>query len=138
MPTKSNGRGTFLIEKSYRGLKKPIRRASGTNRPKTYRLILAMLDNLYELGRLDLLESIQLGELQPLELFARYRLGAFDRLPTTAGIRDLRRSAREFADNRGCSESHRKNIRHYLSGSATTDKDGNVAWRDGVILAGAV
>lgn len=137
MPTKSNDRGSFLIEKSYRGMKKPIRRASGTDNRKTFRLILAMLDNLYQLGRLDLLERIRQGTLKPLELYAKYRLGAFDRLPTADGIRNLREAAKDFVASHECSASHRKNISQYLAGYTTRGYEKRPpVWKDGILLVG--
>lgn len=135
MPTKSNGRGSFLIEKSYRGVGS-IRRASGTQERRTFRRVVAMLDHLYQLGRLDLLDEVRQGNLTPLELYATYRVGAFDRLPTAEGVRSLRRAAAEFAESHDCSERHRRDIRYYLAGFPASDPDAGSVPKDGVLLRG--
>lgn len=69
---KSGGRGSWIVERSFRGLG-TFRRATGTNEYDTAREIdERMLPDLYE-HRQDLLKSLMAYELTPLALYQAYR-----------------------------------------------------------------
>jgi hypothetical protein len=76
-----HGRGTPELDRVFDGVGR-IRRASGTTDAETYRAIDAMLTTLYAQGRLDVLEGIRDGKLRPLLVWAAFRQGRVDRLPT--------------------------------------------------------
>lgn len=71
----SNGRGTLVLKRSFRGLTKPIRVATGTSDPKVVEQIDLMYRSLYAQGRLDLLEAIAHGRLHPLKALSEWRQG---------------------------------------------------------------
>lgn len=78
---RSHGRGTPELDRVFDGVGR-IRRASGTRDAETYRLMDAMLTTLYGQGRTDILEGIRDGKLKPLLVWAAFRQGRVDRLPT--------------------------------------------------------
>jgi integrase len=81
----NNGRGTFVIDRRFKGIGR-IKRSSGTGDPKTFKLILGMLDTLQEKGRLDLIRGLSEKDYSPLELWERYRGEELERLPTKDSI----------------------------------------------------
>jgi len=71
-PTRSGGsRGTFVIRRSFRGVG-TIRLASGTKRVAQWRRYNAMLTDLYDSGRVDLLRAVQTRTLTVAELYATW------------------------------------------------------------------
>lgn len=77
---RSNGRGTLVLKRKFRGLPR-IRRASGTTDIKVFGAMEAMLVTLYDQGRVDLLESLARNELHPMVLYDRFRTQRLERLP---------------------------------------------------------
>lgn len=71
----SNGRGTLVLKRSFRGMSKPIRVATGTSDVKVVEQIDVMYRALYGQGRLDLLEAIAHGRLHPLKALSEWRQG---------------------------------------------------------------
>lgn len=68
---RSGGRGTWIVERSFRGLG-VFRQASGTHDHALALKIEAMLGDLYE-HRQDLLKSLMAYEVRPLALYQAYR-----------------------------------------------------------------
>jgi integrase len=88
-PYRINKRGTLVLDRQFRGVGR-IKRASGTDDPKLFSLLDAMLDTLYKAGRVDILQGIHAGALTPLEVWARFRLGELDRLPSVETMKPLK------------------------------------------------
>jgi hypothetical protein len=108
-----HGRGTPELDRVFDGVGR-IRRASGTTDAETYRAIDAMLTTLYAQGRLDVLEGIRDGKLRPLLVWAAFRQGRVDRLPTGETMAPLGSEAQRprvgvwaWLDGYECSEHHR-------------------------------
>lgn len=78
----SNGRGTLVVKRSFRGLTKPIRVATGTLDTKVADQIDLMYSALYAQGRLDLLEAIAYGRLHPMKALSQWRQGRELEMPT--------------------------------------------------------
>lgn len=90
-PHKNANRGTLILDRQFRGVGR-IKRASGTNDPKMFKLMDSMLSTLRQSGRIDILQAIYSGALTPLEVWSRYRLGDLDRLPTVETLKLLKPS----------------------------------------------
>lgn len=84
MAYKSNGKGSFIIDRRFEGVGE-IRRASGTDDPDVHRAIAGervkgggrtpnMLDELKGAGRTDLLELIRDDKVSAVNLWHRFRL----------------------------------------------------------------
>ena len=111
-PTRSHGRGTFLIDRRFRGLRR-IRRASGTTDAKVFRQLYGMLDTLYQAGRLDVLEELRDGRVTALQVWKHYRLGHWSRIPTSDHARPLRESLDAYRKTvRG--EHYRRDLASYF------------------------
>ncbi|MHC4388737.1 MAG: hypothetical protein ACYSX1_09025 [Planctomycetota bacterium] len=78
---KAQQRGTYRIDKRYKGIGR-IQRASGTTDKKTFNGILAMLTQLHQTAKFDVLKEIQAGVITPLEAYAHWRDGKLDYLPS--------------------------------------------------------
>jgi integrase len=94
-PHRTNKRGTFVLDRQFRGVGR-IKRASGTTDPKQFKLLDAMLTTLYRAGRIDILQAIYTGHLTPLEVWSRFRLGELDRLPTVEAMKPLKDSLEQW------------------------------------------
>jgi hypothetical protein len=94
-PHKDRARGTLILDRQFRGVGR-LKRASGTVDPKMFGLLDNMLTTLYKAGRIDLLQGIATGILTPLEVWARFRLGELDRLPTVETMKPLMESLDEW------------------------------------------
>lgn len=108
-PHRSHGRGTFVFDRSFRGVG-PVRLASGTTDKRVFRLLNAMLDSLYDGGRLDLLNAIRARKLTPLQVYDAYRLGELERLPSVDMLIPLVGALESFATNYQCSDKHRETL----------------------------
>lgn len=80
MPIRHNNRGTLVIERTFGATK--VRRASGTNDPRTFQDVVKTLDSLVVAGRIDLVQAVADGAIRPLELHEKARSGS---LPVIAG-----------------------------------------------------
>lgn len=80
---------SFVLDRQFRGVGR-IKRSSGTDDAKLFRLLDSMLTTLFKSGRVDILQAIHSGVLTPLEVWSRYRLGELDRLPTVETMKPLK------------------------------------------------
>ncbi len=87
-PHRDSGRGSLIIDRVFRRVGR-VKRASGTDNPKTFRLLNGMLDTLYAAGRLDVLVGIRDGTIGVLQVWEHFRRGELDRLPTPELMRPL-------------------------------------------------
>lgn len=85
-PHRSNGRGTFLLEKQWQGVR--ISRASGTNDPQLHAKLVAMLEELKRTAEWDLRakafrvwQALASGQLHPLGVYRAWRLDGLRGLP---------------------------------------------------------
>lgn len=88
-PHRTNRRGTFVLDRQFRGVGR-IKRATGTDDAKLFALLDSMLSTLHQAGRIDILQAIHSGALTPLEVWSRYRLGELERLPTVETMKPLK------------------------------------------------
>jgi integrase len=108
VPHKIGGRGTFVLDRQFRGVGR-VRRASGTTNRRQYDALNAMLSELYQRGRLDVLSSLAAGKLTPMEVWALRQQHGLDGIPkpeATLGLDKLEEWARTFR----CSDKHKENI----------------------------
>ncbi len=80
-PWKSHGRGTPILRMSFRGIGK-IERATGFQDPAMLRRLKEMCRTLYEAGRDELLRDLRAGRITLREVWAIYRTGNWQRLPS--------------------------------------------------------
>jgi integrase len=97
-PWRTNKRGTFVLDRQFRGVGR-IKRATGTDDPKLFTLLDSMLTTLYKAGRVDILQGIHAGVLTPLEVWARFRLGELDRLPTVETMKPLKKTLEAWVEH---------------------------------------
>lgn len=96
--THKQHRGTSLIlDRQFRSVGR-IKRSTGTDDPTLYRLLDGMVGTLYKGGRIDVLQAIQRGRLTLLEVWARYRVGELDRLPTVETMQPLRQQMEAWVE----------------------------------------
>lgn len=108
MPHKIGGRGTYVLDRQFRGVGR-VRRASGTTNRRQYDALNAMLSELYQRGRLDVLSSIADGRLSPMEVWALRQMHGLEGIPkpeAAVGLEKMERWAETFR----CSDKHRENI----------------------------
>jgi integrase len=66
--------GTLMIQRTYPTVGR-IQRASGTTDEKVHARIVAVLDTLYQQGRLDVLANVKSGIAKPMEVFSLWNSG---------------------------------------------------------------
>lgn len=88
-PHKQHRGKSFVLDRQFRGVGR-IKRSSGTDDAKLFRLLDSMLTTLFKSGRVDVLQAIHSGSLTALEVWSRYRLGELDRLPTVETMKPLK------------------------------------------------
>ncbi len=114
-PSRSRSdRGTLAWDRVIRGVGR-FRTASGTNNPKVFKKLDAMIDGLLDQGRLDLVRAMKATKgvppkLTPMQVYDAYRLGELDRLPTVDQLIPLRGALETFATNYECSAKHRESL----------------------------
>ena len=109
-PHTDKGRGSFIIDRRFRGVGR-IHRASGTSHKPTFRRIVQMLDSLYEVGRLDILKAVRDGKLAPLVVLNAWTSNALDSLPTAATMVPLLATYDSWTDTHECSDKHRASLK---------------------------
>ena len=97
MAHKSGGRGTFTIDRRFRGVGR-IKRASGTTDEKVYGRLTTMLEEIARDGRIDILRFVRDGHLTPLELWAYYRRYGLSKLPGPERVKLLKRAVDNWLD----------------------------------------
>lgn len=112
-PIKSNRRGTYVLKRKFRGVS-PIRRATGTTDPDTFKGMDAMLQVLYGRGRLDLLEAVADGSLPLMVLYHRFQSERLDLLPTADVLPPLLDTFAGWIDRSDVSDATRRGRRDAL------------------------
>lgn len=110
-PHKQSRGKSFLLDRQFKGVGR-IKRASGTDDPKLWRLLDSMLTTLYKAGRVDILQGVQRGKLTPLEVWSRYRLGELDRLPTVETMRPLKAEMETWVEDADTGQWNRQSRRY--------------------------
>ena len=109
-PHQSNLRGSLMIDRVFRGVGR-VKRATGTRNVKLFERFNAMLTDLYEGGRRDVLISIRDGRLGILEVWEQFRLGRWDLIPTREHLESLKQTFETWTDEYECSDKHRKSLK---------------------------
>lgn len=104
---------TTYLDRRFRGVGR-IKKATGTEHKPTIRLLSAMLTGLFERGRLDILKSIQKGELSPLQVWEFYRINELEKLPTAQTMGDLSQKMYAWIEDKECSDAHRRSLHQSL------------------------
>jgi len=115
MPHRINGRGSYVIERQFRGVGR-IRRASGTKNKKTFQAIDSMLTVLSDGGRYDTLALLRDGKMHPLDAYNLFRRGELQRLPSVEHVLPAEPHMLAWVDQYDCSESHRTSLQNVLRG----------------------
>lgn len=113
-PYRDNKRGTFILDRHFRGVGR-LKRASGTTDPKLFGLLDAMLSTLYEGGRVDLLRAIATGTLTPLEVWARFRVNELERLPTAEMVIPLDPGMYDWLKGKQASAHHAAGLKYSIA-----------------------
>jgi integrase len=113
-PHKTNARGSFVIDRQFRGVGR-IKRATGSTDPEMFALLDAMLVTLHKSGRVDILQAVKSGALTILEVWSRYRLGELDRLPTVETMKPLKAALEEWLETADASDWHRKSRKYSVA-----------------------
>lgn len=108
MTHKIGGRGTFVLDRVFRGVGR-VRRASGTTNRRQFDALNAMLSELYQQGRLDVLASIAAGNLAPMEVWALRRQYGLAGIPRPEAAMTLAKMT-DWATTFRCSDKHKENI----------------------------
>lgn len=108
MPHLIGDRGTFVLDRQFRGVGR-VRRASGTTNRRQFTALNAMLSELYQRGRLDVLASIAAGRLTPMEVWGLRQQHGLDGIPKPEAAIGLEKLV-EWAEGFRCSDKHRENI----------------------------
>lgn len=125
-PHRDHHQGTFIIDLRFRRVGR-IRRASGTLDKKMFGKMRAMLQTLFDRGRLDLLRSLQSGVISPMELWDAYRANRLESLPSAETIKGLSKSVTKWLNElegsgeKGSSAdsiaNHQQGLRYLLKNS---------------------
>jgi integrase len=110
MAHQSNGRGSAIIKRKFRGVPL-IRRALGTSDPATIEAVETMYAALYQTGKLDILEAIARRRLHPLTVLSRWRQGREVELPAADVFPLLAEAWEQWAATVPASDAHRRDIR---------------------------
>jgi integrase len=109
---------TVYLDRRFRRIGR-IKKAAGTDHKPTIRRLNAMLDGLFNSGRLDVLRGIQKGTYTPLQVYEFYRVNQLENLPTAATMGELEASMKSWIENKECSDAHRRSLhqslRHIIS-----------------------
>jgi integrase len=109
---------TVYLDRRFRRIGR-IKKAAGTAHKPTIRRLNAMLDGLFNSGRLDVLRGIQKGTYTPLQVYEFYRVNQLENLPTAATMGELEASMKSWIENKECSDAHRRSLhqslRHIIS-----------------------
>lgn len=83
LPHRIGGRGTFVLDRVFKGVGR-VRRASGTLNRRMLQALDGMLSELYQRGRLDILKAIADGRLTPMEVWGLRQEYGLDQVPREA------------------------------------------------------
>jgi hypothetical protein len=116
MPYK-RGEGTFIIDRRFGGVGR-VRGPSGTQDEDTFDRIKALLTELYERGRLDLLRAIKQyftthgrAGLAPMVVYAASRDVGILQIPAPDGLAPLVESMLDFVETHDVTDAHKATMR---------------------------
>lgn len=111
------GEGTYEFDRRFPGVGR-VRGRSGTTDEKTFLRMDAMLTELYDRGRIDLLKAVKQffsshgrSGLAPLVVFHAYTTEGLNSLPSVEGMAPLVESMRDWIDTHDVSEGHKHTMR---------------------------
>ena len=110
MAHKKQGGASFRIDRRYLGVGR-IARSAGTDSATTHKRILAMLDGIHAIGRIDLLKEIRDGDRAPLVVLHFHERGQLDRLPSTQTAGDLVTGVTNYLANHEAGTSYKANLK---------------------------
>ena len=105
-----NRRGTYVIDRRYKGIGR-IRRASGASSRKTFNQILSMLKELHETGRHTVLREIRDGVVTPIEAYGYWREEKLEYLPSAATLKPILPTIPDWIDKHEVSEITKRNYK---------------------------
>jgi len=106
----NKGRGTFSYQKRFNKIGE-IRRASGTNDQKTFRAIEKLMKELYDTGKHQILREVRDGIVSPLQVYAFWKEGRLEELPTTSTIRPIHPTIPDWIDTHEVAETTKRNYK---------------------------
>ena len=112
-PHRDHGRGTLIIDRRFPRVGR-IKRASGTTERTIFKAYNSMLDALWAMGRVDTLRAIQDGTLHIAEVWASYRLGHLNELPSPETLKPLRPAWEQWMDTTEVSKSYQRDRGHAI------------------------
>lgn len=108
MTHRSNGRGSFRLDRRFRSIGR-INRASGTTERKTFEAIDSMLGVLYQQGHWDVLKQIKTGHVLPLQALSLWRQGQIYRITNAATLRKLSPEIEDWITSRQATATTKRN-----------------------------
>lgn len=108
-PHKSQGRGTFILDREFAEIGR-LRRASGTTDPKVFEEMDAMLTGFKSQGRWDLLEGLRDKRFTPLYVFGWFKRRHVDRIPSADVLAGLGATWEAWSTALDCSDEHRRSL----------------------------
>lgn len=112
-PHRSHHRGSFVLDRQFARIGR-IRVASGTSDPVTFRRMNEMITTLKETARWDLLRALRGGVFSALELWAAFRNGQLDTLPTADEMLPAQETIDRWLPRLEVSEGHRDQYERIL------------------------
>lgn len=109
-----NGRGSYVIDRRYKGIGR-IRRASGTNHRKTLKQILAMLKELHETGRHTVLREIRDGVVTPIAVYGYWREQKLEHVPSAATLKPIAPTIADWIDKHEVTDTTKRNYKSEMS-----------------------
>jgi len=113
MVYRSNNKGTLMIDRKFGHIGR-IQKASGTNDKKTFKAIVAMLDELWSTGKHPILKEIKRGIVSPLEVYSFFSQGRLDHLPSAATLRPIIPTIYDFIDQHNIADYTKKRYKDEL------------------------
>jgi len=119
-PHKANKRGTWRIDKVYRGVGR-ICLSSGTDDRRVFDRVVRMLDDIARSERADLLKAVKERRVHPLrELYPVYKAKGIKGLPTLERLKPLQKSVDKWLPALECTEKHRKQVEYGFNALGVT------------------
>lgn len=81
-------RGSFVIDKRFKGIGR-IKRSSGTNDSRVFEALMVFLKELWNTGRIDVLERLRDGVVEPMDVYRKFRTGELESLRSADDIPNL-------------------------------------------------
>jgi hypothetical protein len=111
VPHKSHGKGSYVLDRMFPGVGR-VCRASGTTNRNTFKALNGMLDTLWSLGRLDVLECIRDGDLHPMVVWSHIRRDGVGSIPTPERLAPLDPGLKDWVDRQQKSAKHKQSLKN--------------------------